>query len=180
MIPSPSGIGLRLPTWVYACYLTRVRHRDLAGTNGYFGKRFMELHTHRLGMGWFLEFGEYGEQGWLGGTSFGLANSALHAEMNACLAGLQRAVRRSLHVVTLYTDSTSMVQCLRDLRVSDISIIRTVARIRRISNNFDWCSIHKVDRGSVERAHGLVTTANISLSSFNFFLLVFCCFVCSA
>uniref|UniRef100_A0A803LW48 Cytochrome P450 n=1 Tax=Chenopodium quinoa TaxID=63459 RepID=A0A803LW48_CHEQI len=85
-------------------------------------------------------------------------------EMNACLAGLQRAVRRSLHVVTLYTDSTSMVQCLRDLRVSDISIIRTVARIRRISNNFDWCSIHKVDRGSVERAHGLVTTANISLS----------------
>uniref|UniRef100_A0A803LVM2 Uncharacterized protein n=1 Tax=Chenopodium quinoa TaxID=63459 RepID=A0A803LVM2_CHEQI len=45
---------------------------------------------------------EYGEKGWLGGASSGLAQSTLHAELNACLAGLQWAITRSLRAVIIY------------------------------------------------------------------------------
>lgn len=78
--------------------------------------------TNRSGMVWCPEVRQYGEKGCLEWASCGLPQLALHAEMNACLAGLQWAIVRSISEITIYMDSTEVVRCLRDAQDSDVSV----------------------------------------------------------
>uniref|UniRef100_A0A803NC98 RNase H type-1 domain-containing protein n=1 Tax=Chenopodium quinoa TaxID=63459 RepID=A0A803NC98_CHEQI len=64
----------------------------------------------------------------------GMAQSALHAELNACLGGLQWALIRSLRAVTIYTDYVAVVRCLQRNQDSDFTVHWTLARIHHLSS----------------------------------------------
>uniref|UniRef100_A0A803LRG3 CMP/dCMP-type deaminase domain-containing protein n=1 Tax=Chenopodium quinoa TaxID=63459 RepID=A0A803LRG3_CHEQI len=104
--------SLHPPEWVndyppgfYCARLQESGSGNLLGTTVILVDGSWNSRTSRLGMGWCPEVRQYGEQGCLEGASCGLAQLALHAEMNACLEGLQWAVVRTLTLKSLVMGS---------------------------------------------------------------------------
>ncbi|XP_021865192.2 uncharacterized protein [Spinacia oleracea] len=126
-------------------------------------------NTRNAGMGWCLDNQYTPSDRILGGAQFGYADSALQTEVTACLLSLRWAAEAGIGRVTIFSDSQRLVDLLRSDDVTDIQLIWTLAEIRRIAKNFNWCCVNKVDRKRVQHAHDLATaTSTLLLSFINF------------
>ncbi|XP_056691659.1 uncharacterized protein [Spinacia oleracea] len=121
------------------------------------------------GMGWYWECDNLTVDGILGGACVGTAESALHTEVVACLMAFRWCVQATLENVTILTDSQRLVEMLQIGASIDVHLLWTVEEILRLGTTFNWCSIQKVDRHQVQKAHELATgVASTSLSFCNF------------
>ncbi|XP_056697710.1 uncharacterized protein [Spinacia oleracea] len=120
-------------------------------------------HTRNAGMGWYLEGQQENVHRILGGAASGTTFSALHLESLACLYGLRWAVHASFHKVTILIDSQSLVEMVIKEELIDVHLLWTVPEIKMVGKTFQWCSIQKVDRCRVQRAHDIAKGASTTL-----------------
>ena len=87
------------------------------------------------------------------------ASSALQTEAVACLQATKCASSALLPNILINTDSALLVNYLKSVSTSDVTIDHTLNEIRREASGFNWFQIRKVSRDAVQQAH------NIALSS---------------
>lgn len=87
-----------------------------------------------------------------GGETYDSANSALHAEVLACIQALYQAQQNQLHHINLFTNSTNLVQVLQNHLRPYIQLIWTFEKLKILANEFTSCCITKVPYHSVANA----------------------------
>ncbi|XP_056698604.1 uncharacterized protein [Spinacia oleracea] len=114
--------------------------------------------SNNAGLGWVLQdpvsLSQVG-----GGAQACILDSALQAELNACLMGVQMEVRRGFSRILLYSDSSILVGLLTTSHPSPVSVIWMVQRLRDILHDLDWFSVRKVSRQLISPVHILATSA---------------------
>lgn len=81
-----------------------------------------------------------------GGDSYGLAQSPLHSEAQACLGGIQWCKEQLVEEVLILTGSVSLISNLESsAKDRNIPIVCTVATIKEITSSFKLCIILKDD-----------------------------------
>lgn len=123
--------------------------------------------SKRAGMGWYLDKEGNETEDPNGGATFGYVESALQAEANACLKGLQWVVDRNIQSIMVLSDSHQLVEMLRDTRLVDIRLLWTIKEIFSIGLRFDYCCVTKVERERVHRAHSLAKASSATMISFS-------------
>lgn len=83
------------------------------------------------------------------------ASSALQTEAVACLQATRWASSTSFSNILTNTDSALLVNFLKPLRTSDITIDHTLNEIRRGASAFTWFQVRKVSRDHIQQAHTL-------------------------
>lgn len=111
----------------------------------------------------------------IGGAYVSITDSTLQAQASiACLFALRWSIDATLRHVTILTDCKTPVEMLLHQDSINIQLCWTVREIRRLGSSWDWCSIQKVSRQQVQRAHDLATagtSTSISFSNLPYFSL---------
>ncbi|XP_056698590.1 uncharacterized protein [Spinacia oleracea] len=88
---------------------------------------------------------------------YGRAVSSDHAEAKACLLGLTWASEKRIERLRIDTDSSALVSNLRATKMVDIAIMGIIAEIKAVGSTFRQCTILKVPRVEVTKAHNVAT-----------------------
>ncbi|XP_056695586.1 uncharacterized protein [Spinacia oleracea] len=102
-----------------------------------------------------------------GGGTHGSAKSALQAEAQACLHGLQWAKLRHIANILILTECTTLVNSLQSKTSHDIHIHWTLEEIKRIAQRFNVCTIMKTNRLDVKEAHDITNSCRREGLSFS-------------
>ncbi|XP_021734176.1 uncharacterized protein LOC110700902 [Chenopodium quinoa] len=94
-----------------------------------------------------------------GGSRACRVASALQAELQACLWGIQASIHRGFHSLFIYTDSAVMVSLLHHDRPVDVSCLWLLSDVRRLLEGLSVCRISKVPRDWVTPSHWLARRA---------------------
>lgn len=119
---------------------------------------------NKAGLGWCLGSSMCSELQGKGGCDYTLASSALHAELLACHRTLEWAANLNLQTIEVWTDSSNMVNMLRNSIQVDMSFYWLVSQIKKIGSSFKVCLFRKVDREQILAADFLAKQASLGFS----------------
>lgn len=94
-----------------------------------------------------------------GGAQACIVDSAIHAELKACILGLRSALQKGFSSLLIFTDFSLVVRFLQRLMVPPVSVSWSLAEVRRLLACLRDFSVCKVPRPLVEQAHNLAGRA---------------------
>lgn len=107
---------------------------------------------------------------WMGG-SYGCSKSALQAESQAYLHGLQWEKRENINCIMILTDCTTLVLSQRKTD-QEIQINWITEEIKRIARTFEIYTVMKMGRMAVEQAHLIANRCRKDRVSFSSTILI--------